>query len=134
MIRLDRLSYEGEECIEENCNKPISRQQEKVLDLIKKYFNDEFNGGTFGEAWDFIKKYIRRTYIDRNGNEKTLFVIKEKRYKSFLSFQDIGSSQYFNMRHKAMLRGEDWSEDDRFIDDEAYYLEQRRYADYDDEE
>lgn len=63
-----------------------------------------------------------------------MFVVKQQEYRSFLSVQDIGSSQYFNMRHEAMLHGEDWSEDDRFIDDEAYYLEQRRYADYDEEE
>lgn len=68
-----------------------------MLYLIKKYFNEEFNGGTFGESWDFIKKYIRRTYIDRNGNEKILLVIKERKYRSFLAFQDIGSSQCFNM-------------------------------------
>lgn len=61
-ISLDKLRFQGEECSDKNRDNPISYAQFKAIALIEKYFKNVFYGNTFGEAWDFIKYYIDKTY------------------------------------------------------------------------
>lgn len=121
-VLLNRLSFDGQECMAENREKAISENQKGVLSLIRKYFNDEFNGNTFGEAWDFIMKYRGRTYKDEKGNiiefningnvreENSYLQKKETR----VNYQE----DYFQERYEALVKGDCWDSDDKKLNDE----------------
>lgn len=88
--------------------------------LIEKYFHRKFHGKTFGEAWEFIGQFIGQSYEDFKGVKRVFG--KNKSYSSLDDFMNevIGlersinfQDEYFNNRHEAMLRGEDWGFDDR---------------------
>lgn len=128
-ISLDKLRFQGEECSNNNRDKPISEQQFKTILLIKEHFKDIFNGKTFGDAWDFIKCYAGKPYIDVNGKEKTLFKLSsingEINWESFrlenteaIDEPDIDFQEdYFQSRYKALQKGEVWYKDDRISDE-----------------
>jgi len=75
MKKLPKLKYEGEECCLQNRSNLISYNQRIVLKSIMINFGDEFIGKEFGKAWDFIKSYIGREYLDKNG---TIQLFKNK--------------------------------------------------------
>jgi len=138
-IALDRLKFQGENCADYNRNKAISEQQFKTIFIIEKYFNDEFKGSNFGEAWDFIQDYINRTYRDASGQEKRLFISgkmdEATKWEDFISdnFEIIRDNStdfqedYFNQRYEAMLRGESWDIDDKY-DSEDMYEEKKKFS------
>lgn len=72
--KLDRLNYTGQECIDKNRQNPISTAQRRVISIIERYFEAEFCGATFGEAWDFISLYDGRVYTDEYGITKRITV------------------------------------------------------------
>lgn len=134
---LDRLKFQGENCADYNRNKAISEQQLKTIFVIEKYFDDEFKGSNFGEAWGFILSYINRTYRDGSGQEKGLLISgkmdEAAKWEDFIAdnyeiirvnsidFQE----DYFNQRHDAMLRGKSWDIHDKYDDSEEPYEEKK---------
>lgn len=129
MKKLDKLKFQGEECYVYNRDNPISEVQFRTISIIEKYFKDVFNGHTFGEAWDFIGRYIGEFLVEDNRkavvplefgmtdgkieSENSYLENLEIVVNSDINFQE----DYFRRRYEALRGGEVWTQDDRLFDE-----------------
>ncbi len=76
-----------------------------------------------GEAWDFIAHHVKKSIIEDDKKEKILIQLNETdegMYDLVFNFEgaDINFQEdYFNRRHKALMKDEFWHQDDRIFDE-----------------